>query len=156
MLFRSRISVTRRGPKGCHHRRLQLRWRQLDEPPGGPRTPRSMGPKPAFPRKPLWAPHGCSILTNLCRNSCSVRAWTLSTNAVSRRRPEMHIATRRSGVTTNGPCIVRSSGSGSSPTASTEPRRGPQSLPQLGRTLQGDRNMPTWGKPPCYSWSTSS
>jgi hypothetical protein len=58
----------------------------------------------------------------------------------------MHIATRRSGVTTNGPCIVGSSESGPSPMASTEPRRDPQSLPQLGRTLQGDGNMLTQGK----------
>jgi hypothetical protein len=58
----------------------------------------------------------------------------------------MNIATRRSDVTTNGPCIVGSSVSGPSPTASTEPKRDPQSLPQLGKTLQGDGNMPTRGK----------
>jgi hypothetical protein len=121
-------------------------------------TPYSLvyGAEACLPRKPFWTPHGFSLLMDLCRNGYSARTWTLSTNVDGRRRPKMHIATRRSGVTTNGPCIVGSSGSGPSPTASTEPRRGPQSLPQLGRTLQGDGNMPTRGKPPCYSWSTSS
>jgi hypothetical protein len=41
-----------------------------------------------------------------------VSTWTLSTNADSRRRPEMHVVTMCSGVTTNDPCIVGSSGSG--------------------------------------------
>jgi hypothetical protein len=48
---------------------------------------------------------------------------------LQREDVEMHIATRRSGVTTNGLCVVWSSRSGPSPTASTEPRRGLQSLP---------------------------
>jgi hypothetical protein len=40
-----------------------------------------MGPKPVFPQKPLWAPHGPSLLMSLCRNGCGVRTWTSSTNA---------------------------------------------------------------------------
>jgi hypothetical protein len=36
-------------------------------------------------------------------------------------------------------------GSRRNPKASTEPRRAPQTLPQLGRTLQGDGNMLTRG-----------
>jgi hypothetical protein len=39
------------------------------------------GPKPAFPWKPLWAPHGSSILMSLCRNRCAVKTWTSPTNA---------------------------------------------------------------------------
>jgi hypothetical protein len=47
----------------------------------------------------------------------SVGTWTLSSNAGGNPR------------------------SGPNPKASTEPRRAPQTLPQLGRTLQGDGNM---------------
>jgi hypothetical protein len=47
-----------RGPKGCLRRRLLLHWGQLDGPPEGPHAPRSTGPKPAFPRKHFWTPHG--------------------------------------------------------------------------------------------------
>jgi hypothetical protein len=70
------------------------------------------GLKPTFPQKPLWAPHGSSILTSLCRNSCGVRTWTSSMNADGKRRSEMHGTTKRSGATASGSCIVWSSGSG--------------------------------------------
>jgi hypothetical protein len=82
------------------------------EPPGRPRSSRSTGPKPAFPRKSLWAPHGSKLSMSLCRNSYGVTTWTSSTSADGKRRSEMHGTTRRSGTTTNGSCIVRNSGSG--------------------------------------------
>jgi hypothetical protein len=101
-----RVSVTRGGPEGCLRRRLPLRWRQLGEPPKGPRTPRSMGPKPAFPRKPFWTPHGSRLLTGPCRNGYSMRTRTPSSNADG------------------------NPGSGPSPTAGTKPRRAPQLSPK--------------------------
>jgi hypothetical protein len=70
------------------------------------------GAEACLPRKPLWAPHGSSILTSLCRNSCGVRMWTPSTNADGKRQPEMHDTTKRSGATASGSCIVGNSGSG--------------------------------------------
>jgi hypothetical protein len=76
-----RVSVTRGGPEGCFHRRLRLRRRQLAGPPGRSCPSWSTGPKPAFPRKPLWAPHGSSILMSLCKNRCGVSTWTSPTNA---------------------------------------------------------------------------
>jgi hypothetical protein len=82
------------------------------EPPGRPHSSWSMGLKPAFPRQSLWTPHGSSHLMSLCRNSYGVRTWTLSTSAVSERQPKMHGKTQRSGATSNGSCIVGSSGSG--------------------------------------------
>jgi hypothetical protein len=81
-------------------------------PPGRPCPSWSTGLKPAFPRKPLWAPHRSSILTSLCRNSCGIRTWTSSTNADGKRRPEMHDTTKCLGTTASGSCIVGSSGSG--------------------------------------------
>jgi hypothetical protein len=72
----------------------------------------STGPKPAFPQKSLWAPHGSSLSMSLCRNSYDVRTLTSSTNTDGKRRSKMHVTTRRSGATTNGLCIVGSSGSG--------------------------------------------
>jgi hypothetical protein len=60
-----------------------------------PRPSRSTGLKPAFPQKPLWAPHGSSILMNLCKNNCGVRTWTSSTSAGGKQRSEMHGTTRR-------------------------------------------------------------
>jgi hypothetical protein len=81
----------------------------------------------------------------LCRNSYNAGTWKPSTNPVVKRRPKMHVIARRPCTTTNGLCIVGSPGSGPSPAVSTEPRRGPQSLPQLGGTLQGDGNMPARG-----------
>jgi hypothetical protein len=121
------------------------------EPPGRPHSSWSIGPKPAFPRKSLWAPHGSNLSMSLCRNRYRVRTWTSSTNIDGERRSEMNGTTRRSGATTNGSCIVGAHGRGPSPKASTEPRRAPQTLPKLGRTLQGDRNMPTRVCPPCHN-----
>ena len=118
------VSVTRGGPKGCFRRRLRLRWRQLDGPPGGPRTPWSTGLKPAFLQKPLWIHHGSILLISLCMSGHSARMWAPSTNAEGKQRHEMHVATRRPGAT-NGSCIVGNPGSGPSPMASTEPRRVP-------------------------------
>jgi hypothetical protein len=91
-----------RGPEGCLCRRLLLRWRQLDGPPKGPRTPRSTGPKPTFPRKPFWTPHGSRLLTSPCTNGYSMRTRTPSSNADG------------------------NPGSRPSPMASTKPRRAPQ------------------------------
>jgi hypothetical protein len=79
---------------------------------GRPRSSWSTGPKPAFPQKSLWAPHGSSRLMSLCRNSYGVKTWTSSTSADGKRRSKMHGTTKRSGATTNGSCIVGSSGSG--------------------------------------------
>jgi hypothetical protein len=92
----------RGGPEGCLRRRLLLRWRQLDGPPEGPRTPRSTGPKPTFPRKPFWTPHGSRLLTSPCRNGYNTRMRAPSSNADG------------------------NPGSGPSHTASTKPRRAPQ------------------------------
>jgi hypothetical protein len=92
-----------REPEGCLRRRLLFQWRQLDGPPEGPRTPRSMGPKPTFPRKP--PPHGSRLLTNPCKNGYNTRTRTPSSN-------------------TDG-----NPGSGPSPTASTKPRRASQLSP---------------------------
>jgi hypothetical protein len=91
---------------------------------GGPRTPRSTGLKPAFPRKPFWTPHVSSLLMGPNINGYNMGTWTLSSN------------------------VGGNPGSGPNPKASTEPRRAPQTLPQLGRTLQGDGNMSTRGRPP--------
>jgi hypothetical protein len=112
---------------------------------GGPRTPWSMGPKPIFPRKPFWTPHGSSLLMGLCRGGYDARMWTPSTNSDDKRRPEMHVTTERPGTATNGSCTVGSPRSRPGPRASTEPKRVPQTLPQLRGTLQGDGNMPTRG-----------
>jgi hypothetical protein len=79
------------------------------------------GAKPAFPQKPYWTPHGSSLLMDPCRNDYSVRTWTPSSSADG------------------------NPGSRPNPKASTEPRRAPQTLPQMRRTLQGDGNMPTQG-----------
>jgi hypothetical protein len=113
----------------------------------GSRTPWSAGPKPAFPRKPFWTPHGSNLLMSLCRGNYSTRTRTPSASSGVKRQPEMHFVTRRPYTVANGSCIVGSLGSGPSPTMSTEPRRGPQSLPQLGGTLQGDGNVPARGVP---------
>jgi transposase InsO family protein len=82
------------------------------ELPGRPRSSWSTGPKPVFPEKSLWAPHGSSLSMSLCRNSYDVRTWTSSTNADGKRRSEMHGTTKSSGATTSGLCIVGSSKSG--------------------------------------------
>jgi hypothetical protein len=113
----------------------------------GPGTPWSTGPEPVFPWKPFWTPHGSSLLMSLCRGGYGARTWTPSANSDVKRQPEIHFVTRRPCTMANGSCIVGSLGSGPSPAASTEPRRGPQSLPQLGGTLQGDENMPARGVP---------
>jgi hypothetical protein len=70
------------------------------------------GAEACLPPETLMAPHGSSILTSLCRNSCGVRTWTSSTSAGGKRRPEMHETTKRPGATASGSCIVGSSGSG--------------------------------------------
>jgi hypothetical protein len=118
----------------------------------GPHTPWSTGPKPAFPRKPFWTPNGSSLLMGLCRGSNNAGTWNPSTSPVVKRRPEMHVVARRP-IAANGLCVVGSPGSGPSPTVSTKPRRDPETHLQLGRTLQGDGNMPTQERPPCYSWN---
>ena len=82
------------------------------ELPGRPRSSWSTGPKPAFPRKSLWAPHGPSRLMSQRRNNCSARMWTSSMSTGGEQQSEMHGTTRRSGATTNGSCVVGSSGSG--------------------------------------------
>jgi hypothetical protein len=113
----------------------------------GHRIPWSTGPKPAFPRKPIWTPHESNLLMSLCRGDHSARTRTPPANSDVKRHPEMRFVTRRPCRAANGSCIVGSPGSGPSPTASTEPRRGPQSLPRLGGTLRGDRNTPARGMP---------
>jgi hypothetical protein len=82
---------------------------------------------------------------SLCRGGYGARMRTPLANSDVKRQPEMHFVTRRPCTTANGSFIVGSPGSGPSPVVSTEPRRGPQSLPQLGGTLQGDGNMPARG-----------
>jgi hypothetical protein len=66
-------------------------------------------------------PHSCGMKKNivrekydmlLCRDSCGVKIWTSSTSVDGKRPSEMHGTTKRSGATTNGSCIVGSSGSG--------------------------------------------
>jgi hypothetical protein len=66
---------------------------------------------------------------SLCRGGYGARMWTPSANSDVKRQPEMHFVTRRPCTMAKGSCIVGSLGSGPSPAASTEPRRGPQSLP---------------------------
>jgi hypothetical protein len=78
---------------------------------GRPHSSRSMGPRPAFPRKSLWAPHGSSRSMNLRRNNYGMRTWTSLMSISGEQQSEMHGTTRRSGATTNGSCIVGSSGS---------------------------------------------
>jgi hypothetical protein len=70
------------------------------------------GAEACLPQKSLWARHGSSLSMNLCRNNHGVRTWISSTNVDGERRSEMHGTTKRSGATTNGLCIVGSSGSG--------------------------------------------
>jgi hypothetical protein len=82
------------------------------EPPGRPRSSWSTGPKPVFPRKSSWAPLRSRLSRSLCRDSCGVKTWTSSTSIDGKRPSEMHSTTKRSGATTNGSCIVGSSGSG--------------------------------------------
>jgi hypothetical protein len=82
------------------------------EPPGRPHSSWSTGPKPAFPQKSLWAPHGPSRSMSLRRNSYGPRMWTSSTSTGGEQQSEMHGTTRRSGATTNGSCIVGSLKSG--------------------------------------------
>jgi hypothetical protein len=79
---------------------------------GETRSSLSMGPKHAFLQKSLWAPHVSRLSMSLCRKSYNERMWTSSTSADGKRRSKMHGTTKRSGATTNGSCIVGSSGSG--------------------------------------------
>jgi hypothetical protein len=95
----------RGGLERCLRRRLLLRWRQLDGPPKGPRTPRSTGPKPAFPWKPFWTPHGSRSLISPCKNGYNTRTRAPSSNTDGNPR------------------------SGPSSTASTKPRRALQLSP---------------------------
>jgi hypothetical protein len=103
-----RVSVTRGGPEGCFSTPAMT-------------TSRATGETPSFlvyraeaclPPETLMGPHGPSILTSLCRNSCGVRTWTSSTGTGGKRRPAMHDTTKCSGATASGSCIVGSSGSG--------------------------------------------
>jgi transposase InsO family protein len=84
----------------------------LVELPGRPHSSWSMGPKPAFPRKSLWAPHGPSHLMSLHRNNYDARMWSSSTSTGGEQQSETNGTTRRSGATTNGSCIVGSLKSG--------------------------------------------
>jgi hypothetical protein len=43
------------------------------------------GPEACLPRKPLWAPHGPSLLMSLCRNSYGVKARTPPTTVDGER-----------------------------------------------------------------------
>jgi hypothetical protein len=49
---------------------------------------------------------------SLCRDNCGVKTWTSSSSTDGKRQSEMRGTTKRSGATTNGSCIVASSGSG--------------------------------------------
>jgi transposase InsO family protein len=70
------------------------------------------GAEACLPLESLWAPHRSIRLMSLRRNNYGMRTWTSSTSTDGERRSEMHGTTRRSGATTNGSCIVGSSGSG--------------------------------------------
>jgi hypothetical protein len=48
----------------------------------------------------------------ICRNSSIAKMWTSSTSVDGDQQSEMHGTAKRSGATTNGLCIVGSSGSG--------------------------------------------
>jgi hypothetical protein len=117
----------------------------------GARTPWSTGPKPVFPRKPFWAPHGSNLLMSLCRGGYSARTWTPSANSDVKRQPEMHFVTRHPCTTANGSCIVGSPGSGPSPAASTEPRRGPQPPPSWEEPFKVTEICQPGVCPPCYN-----
>jgi hypothetical protein len=60
-------------------------------------------------------------------------------NQALRRYHQLFVHSRELGV---GDLVLR---------RSTEPRRAPQTLPQQGRTLQGDGSMPTRVCPPCHN-----
>jgi hypothetical protein len=121
---------------------MTARWATM-----GSHTLWSVRPKPAFPRKPFWTPHGSNLLMSLYRGNYSTRKRTPSASSGVKRQPELHFVAWCPYTAANGSCIVGSPGSGPSPMASTEPRRGPQSLPQLRGTLQGDGSMPAQGVP---------
>jgi hypothetical protein len=70
------------------------------------------GAESCLPQKSLWAPHGSRRSMSLCGNNYGMKMWTSSTSVDGRRRSEMHGTTKRSGATTNGSCVVGSSGSG--------------------------------------------
>jgi hypothetical protein len=82
------------------------------EPPGRPHSSWSTGPKPAFPRKSLWALRGPSRSMSLRRNSYDAKTWTSSTSTGGEQKSKTHGTTRRSGATTSGSCIVGSLKSG--------------------------------------------
>jgi hypothetical protein len=69
---------------------------------GKPLSSWSTGPKRAFPRRSPWALYESRPLMRTCRNSSAAKTWTLSTS----------VDGERSGATTNGSCVVGSSGSG--------------------------------------------
>jgi hypothetical protein len=81
----------------------------------GPRGTWPTGLKPAFPRKPLWTPHGSNLLMGLCRGHYNERTWTQATDSGVKLQPEMHIVTRRSSTMGDGSCIVGNPGSGPNP-----------------------------------------
>jgi hypothetical protein len=117
----------------------------------GPRTPWSTGPKPTFPQKPFWTPHGSSLPMGLCRSGYSARTWTPLANSDVKWQPKMHIVTRRPCTTANGLCIVGSPWSGPSPAVSTKPGRGPQSLPSWEEPFKVMEICQPGGSPPCYN-----
>jgi hypothetical protein len=67
----------------------------LAELPGRPHSSWSTGPKPAFPRKSLWAPHGPSHLMSLHRNNYDARMWSSSTSTGGEQQSEINGTTRR-------------------------------------------------------------
>jgi hypothetical protein len=75
---------------GISHPRGSSRTFSLEAPTPVMTTSRAIGETPSFlvygaeaclPWKLLWAPHGSSILMNLCRSGHNVRMWTLSLHA---------------------------------------------------------------------------
>jgi hypothetical protein len=83
----------------------------------GPRATWPTGPKPAFPRKPFWTPHGSNLSMSLCRGHYNARTWTQAADSDVKLQPEMHIVTRRPSTMVDGSCIVGNPGSGPNPAA---------------------------------------
>jgi hypothetical protein len=46
----------------------------------GPRAAWPTGPKPAFPQKIFWTPHGSNLSMGLCRGHYNTRMWTQATD----------------------------------------------------------------------------
>jgi hypothetical protein len=70
------------------------------------------GAEACLPSEIIMGSHGSRPSMSLCMDSCGVKTWTSSTSVDGKWPSGMHGTTKRSVATTNGSCIVGSSGSG--------------------------------------------